>query len=291
MGAYEALTRRLRNVPSVRSETATFVSMTGAKANVIIGTNTVSLPLAGWYPPVVGMAVQVEWRAGRGIVTGPAKALNPVGTISGTGSPQATVTVDGTPYLLYIRTGYTPVVSDLVTINWATGVIEGKISGQATPAPPSGGGGSGGTSFTNLLVKAADSGRYQAGSGWWGDDPWASSSNDGIWTYLNRVRDAISGASITAVSIYLPLQQQLGNASIGTHAYPSIPGGAPSLASLQALALGNRSGWVALPTSFAAYLSAGGRGIGVRAPGGGFNKWTGTALDSLSGALRFSGTR
>lgn len=279
----------LDKIPSVRSITGVFVRMDGAFAVVNVGDSTITIPCVGFYPPAAGMVVQVEWRDGKPAVTGPARPLNPIGTIAATGSPRATVTVDGVSYLLYYRSGYSPSVGHTVEINWATGIIQGQVTGVDTPTqpdvkPP------GASSFSNLKVKARDSGRYQGS--WWGNsDPWASNSNDGIWTYGDRIKDAIKGATISRIEIYLPLLSRLGNCSIGTHPHASIPGGAPSISNLEALSLSNRSGWTRLPTSFASYLAAGGRGIGVTAPGGGLNKWRGVDLDSDSGALRFTGTR
>lgn len=285
MGATERLVAQLASIPSIRSMTGVFVRMDGPLAVVNVAESTITIPCVGFYPPAAGMTVQVEWRDGKPAVTGPARPLNPIGLITATGSPRATVTVDGVPYLLYYRSGYTPSVGHTVEINWATGIIQGQVTGVDTPTapdtkPPSG------SSFSNLKVRARDSGRYQGS--WWGNDPWASNSNDGIWVYGNRIRDAIKGATISRVEIYLPLISRLGNCEIGTHAYGAIPGGAPSLSN--ETDLDDRSGWVRLPTSWGSYLAAGGRGIGVTTDVG-LNKWRGTDLDADSGALRFTGTR
>jgi len=289
VGATRRIAAKLARVPSVRSMTGVFVEMDGPLAVVNVGDSTITIPCIGFYPPAAGMVVQVEWRDGRPAVTGPARPLNPIGTITATGSPRATVSVDGETYLLYYRSGYTPTVGHTVEINWATGIIQGQVTGVETPtapstAPPKP------SSFSGLKVKARSSGRYQGS--WWGDsDPWASNNNDGIWTYGNRIKDAIAGATITRVEIYLPLLQKLGNCSIGTHPHSAIPSGAPDISNLEALSSKQRDGWVRLPLSFATYLAAGGRGIGVTAPGGGLNKWRGVDRDSDSGALRFAGTR
>lgn len=182
----ETVARKFARQGSVNSETAVFVRMDGRFAVVNIGFSTVTVPCVGFYPPVVGMAVRVDWVNGSPTVTGPVTPLNPLGVISGTGAPKATVTVDGVEYMLFYRDGYTPVVGDPVEINWATGVIQGKVTGTETPPPPDETGG-GSESFT-VVVKARASGRWDYNwSNWWGDGaPWASNSNDGIWTYLNR---------------------------------------------------------------------------------------------------------
>jgi len=264
--------------------------MDGRFAVVNIGASTIPIPCDGFYPPVAGMSVRVDWVNGVAAVKGPVRPLNPLGKITATGSPRATATVDGTAYLLYYRSGYTPTLNDDVEINWATGIIQGKVTGVSTPDAPGENGGS--TAPFSLIVRAANSSRYQPGSGWWGNDPWASSSNNGIWVYGNRVKDAVGSGTVTSVDIYLPLIGEVGLASIGVHAHPSIPGGAPTIGSLSAMPLGRRNGWIRLPGSFGSYLAAGGRGIGVTAPGGGgYTRWRGTASDSLSGALRINGTR
>lgn len=281
--------RRLAEGGSARSGTGVFVRMDGRFAVVNIGESTVTIPCVGFYPPLPGMAVRVDWVNGSPAVTGPVKPLSPLGKITATGTPRATVTVDGVAYLLYYRSGYTPALNDDVEVNWATGIIQGKVTGLSSSTGP-GESGSSGSSF-DFVIRAGNSGRYQPGSGWWSNDPRASNSNSGIWTYENRVSDAVAGGNVATADIYLPLTKELGNASVGVHAHSNIPGGAPSITSLVPLALGNRAGWVRLPSGFGQYLAAGGRGIGMTAPGGGDNIWRGTALDPYSGALRLTGTR
>lgn len=285
MSNAETVARQLAARGSVRSETAVFVRMEGRLAVVNIGTSTVAIPCVGFSPPAVGMAVRVDWVNGSPAVKGPVTPLNPLGTITGAGSPKATVSVDGVEYMLYYHDGYVPVVGDLVEINWATAVIQAKLTGTDSPIPPiEGGAGSGPFQVT---VRALNSGRFE--SSWWGNDPWASAHNDGIWVYGDTVRDAVGSGTVTGIQIYLPLVQQVGVASIGVHPHHSIPGGAPSISSLVDLPQGQRSGWVGLPVSFGTYVAAGGRGIAVA--DGGYNIWRGTASDSLSGALLISGTR
>lgn len=286
------LARMFGESTSSRSETAVFVRMIGRLAVVNIGTSTVTIPCVGFYPPVVGMPVRVDWMNGSPAVTGPVRPLNPLGKITGTGNPLATVTVDGTAYTLPYRAGYTPTVNDDVEINWATGVIQGKVTAVVNPESP--GESTGGSTPFDVTVRASNSGRYQSGSGWWGNDPWASSSNQGIWVYGNRIRDAVGGGTVTACYVFLPLISQVGLASIGVHAHPSIPGGAPTIApgSLAPLPLGGRNGWIAVGASAGTYLAVGGRGLGVLAPGGGgYTRWRGTSADGMSGAVRLVGTR
>ncbi|WP_433584542.1 hypothetical protein [Microbacterium hydrocarbonoxydans] len=284
----EDVARRAAQLTTARTETGVFVKMDGRMAVVNIGLSTVTIPCVGFYPPVVGMAVRIDWVNGSPAVSGPVKPLSPLGKITATGNPRATVLVDGESYSLFYRSGYTPAINDQVEINWATGIIQGKVTGVDTPTTPGGGGG-GSTPF-EVVIRAANSGRYQ--TSWWSNDPRASNNNNGIWVYENRVPEGVgTTANIAAIDVYLPLLQELGNCSVGVHAHPTIPAGAPAISSLTPLAKGSRSGWVRLPLSFGVYVAAGGRGIGVSAPGGGDNIWRGTALDSYSGALRISGTR
>lgn len=286
----KAVQLQLAQQTSAQSQTGIFVRMDGRFAVVNVGQSTIIIPCVGFYPPVTGMPVRVDWVNGAAAVTGPVRPLNPLGTITATGSPRATVAVDGVSYILYYRSGYTPAVGHIVEINWATGIIQGQITGQESPEVPGESGG-GDTPFT-VTIRAANSGRYQPGSGWWGNDPWASSNNDGIWVYGNRIRDAVGSGTVTRADAYLPLISEVGLASIGVHSYASIPGGAPGIGTLSPMALGARNGWVRLPASFATFLAAGGRGIGVTAPGGGgYTRWRGTSSDSLSGAIRISGIR
>lgn len=287
MSNAETVARRLAEQTSARTEVAVFVRMEGRFAVVNIGTSTVTIPCVGFNPPVVGMPVRVDWVNGSPAVMGPSAPLNPLGVMSGTGSPKATVTVDGTEYMLYYRDGYTPTVGDQVEINWWTGIIQGKVTGTETPESP-GESPVGNVPF-DVVVRAQNSRRYQPGSGWWGSDPWASASNDGIWVYGNAVKDAVGSGTVTSIQIYLPLVQQVGVAAIGVHPHFSIPGGAPSIDALTDLPQGRRSGWQTLPPSFGTYVAAGGRGIAVA--NGGYNIWRGVASDSYSGALRLIGMR
>lgn len=286
----DVVARQLALQTSSRSETGVFVRMEGRLAVVNLGPTTVTIPCLGFTPPVAGMAVRVDWVNGSPVVTAPVRPLNPIGVITAAGTPRATVEVDGVSHLLPVMASYTPVNGDEVLIDWGghLGIIMGAIAAVDTPTAPGESGG--GVQGFTVEVRAANSGRYQSSSGWWNNSPRASLSNVGIWVYENRVKDAVGpGVTITAIDIYLPLQQQLGGATIGIHPHLVIPGGAPSITSKINLPLGSRSGWVGLPASFGQYVAEGGRGIGVA--DGGDNIWRGTAADPYSGALRISGVR
>lgn len=286
------LAAQVAAIPSVRSHTATFVRMESGLAVINTGDTQIRVPCVGYYPPRVNMAVQVEWRAGKPAVIGPAVTKNPIGEITGTGSPRAEVTVDGVAYLLPYEDWYTPNVSDVVSVDWQREVIVGKLSTspvpepEPPPPPPS-------VSRFDVTILASASGKYDYSfSNWWGgSEVWASNSNDGIWVYGNAVRDGVgASAVIEKVEILLPLTTEAGSCAIGVHDHFSIPGGAPNIQF--EIGLGVRRGWVQIPNDFGNYLLVGGRGIGVTAPTGGLNKWNGApSPDSWSGALRFQGTR
>src|SRR5690554_4119480 len=96
----DRLRRQIAAIPNVRSHTATFVRMDGGLAVINTGDTQIKVPCPGYFPPRAGMTVQVEWRGGFPSVVGPAVTRNPIGTITGTGSPLAEVTVDGVAYNL-----------------------------------------------------------------------------------------------------------------------------------------------------------------------------------------------
>lgn len=165
--------------------------------------------------------------------------------------------------------------------------MQGKITVESAPVdPPKKNTPPPKKTFKPIIIRATNSGSYR--SRWWTNQVWATDSNSGLWTYGTRVRDGLKGATVTKVEIYLPLITSLNVCNIGLHAYSRIPGGAPSFSSLTNLS--HRSGWQRLSLPWAAYLLGGGRGVGVTS-GNGFNKWHGTSEDSLSGALRFHGSR
>jgi hypothetical protein len=290
----DTLLEGIARIPDVGFQTARFVRMDGSLAVVNIGSNSVSLPCVGFYPPVPDMVVQLEKRGGQLIVTGPAKQLNPNGVMLSAGTPRADVDVDGVTFTLGMRAEYTPVVGDPVEINWTTGIIQGKVKGADVPAPPA----------QNLppasvvdgmLVQANDSSKFYGPTGaWTGSMPWASPSNTGAWFYPD-LRQSLAGITFTRpAEMFLPPVQLQGQVQVAVHSNVSRPGGAPAASGWTNIS--GTSGWVALPAGFAESLRDSGGGIAVRCSNG-FNKWQGLQPDSgvredkLSGALRFYGTR
>lgn len=284
MSADDRILDALSRIPDVGHLLGRFVRMDGALAVVNIGPNTVSIPASGFYPPATGMSVQIERRNGSLVIIGPSAQLNPIGKIVGPGAPKSVVLVDGLEYTLGMQAGYTAVMDDMVEINWATGIIQGKVTEVSTSEAPA-------TAvkqptfFKNLLVMAADSGNYWSGR-WNLNDPWASSNNRGAWFYNNRIRQALKGATVTRAEVYLPAIQLQGNVQLNLHPHASKPGGSPSFSSPSGI---GARGWVTLPSGFTAALMSGG-GVGVTSSNG-FNKFRGVGADKLSGAMRFTGHR
>src|SRR3546814_7968063 len=161
------------------------------------------------------MTVQVEWRDGKPAVIGPAVTRNPIGEITGTGSPKAEVTVDGVVYLLPYESWYEPVVSDVVSVDWQREVIVGSLStAPVTPDEPvSPGGGS--TPFdVNILAGASGKWSTTYGNYFGGSEVWAGNTTHGVWVYGNALRDGVGpSATISRVWINLPLISQVGNCS------------------------------------------------------------------------------
>ena len=283
--ATEQIQAKLATIPDVGSKLGTFVRMSGMLAVVNVGLSSVTIPVSGFYPPIEGMSVQLERRNGQLIVTGPSQQLPALGVMTSAGTPKATVMAGGVEYTLGMRDTYTPTIGDDVEINWFSGLIQGKVKGltvalepeENQPVPPS--------RFENLLIQAADSGSYI--SRWWTNDVYNGDNNTGAWFYGSRVADALRGATVSKIEIYLNPRQASGNSpQVGTHTSGSKPGG--NVAVSGQVALEPRSGWVELEPSWAAVLQSGG-GIGVTRSG--YTIWRGTGSDALSGALRFTGTR
>jgi len=282
---HDLILNRLATIPDVGHKLGVFVGMSGVLAVVNVGDRSVTIPCSGFYPPVAGMSVQLERRNGSLIVTGPAVQLQPLGVITAGGTPKCVVMVGGVEYTLGYRVGYTPVIGDNVEINWTTGVVQGKVTALADVVTPASNPDVGPVAFSNLVVQAADSGSFI--SRWWTSDVYNGDSNRGAWFYGNRVRDALRGATLRKVEIFLPARLMSGYApQVGLHGSASKPSGNVSVSSQ--IALEPRSGWVLLPLSFGVALQSGG-GIGVTPSG--YNIWRGKASDAYSGALRFSGTR
>jgi len=280
--------RKLAAQTSARSETGQFVRMEGRFAVVNIGTSTVTIPCTGVYPPRSGLPVRVDWVNGSPAVTGLVTPRSPFGTITATGTPLATVLVEGNTYQLNTMEPYAPTIGDQVAVDWDRYLILGKMTGVSQPETPPENETPDPKPF-ELVVRAQASGRFNSSGRWGNSDVWASNTTRGLWVYGDAIKSAVAGASVSSVDIYLPLSQQVGTAAIGFHEYGALPGFFPTILDAVNLPIGSRSGWVRIPNWSA--LALGQRGVGVFAPSGGYTIWRGVAADPLSGALRFRGTR
>jgi hypothetical protein len=292
----ENIARALASIPAVTAKTGTFVGMDGLLAVVNVGASSLKLPIEGRYTLIPGEPVRVQAVAGGYRVTGPTRSRNPRGEVvadSTVDDPlKAVVQVDGVDYELGWNGAYTPMVGDVVIIHWDSLTIIGEESAAPTaeapgtqPGPTS--------SFDNLLVQAAQSGRYYGGT-LRGDDVWASPSNSGAWFYSGRT-SALAGAHVTRSEINLPLfyDANYGGgdlARVGLHTNRDRPGTTPTLSSL--VTLSPESGWVRLPDGWGNLLRDNPDwGVGVDVPSSGFFRWRSVQSDPMSGALRFAGTR
>lgn len=284
------VTRQLAEILPVQSKLGVFVKRDGIKAVVNIGLTTVTLPFVGMYLPPTGHPVQLEMRDGQLVVSGPARPLPGVGKITGTGSPRATVTAWGVPYLLPYRSGYTPVMGHDVEIAWTAdgGVIQGQVTATSDVVAPGTNPGGGGGAFHPSPFTAIDSGSRYSSGGWVNSDVYASSSMTGGWFYGSKIRDTIpDAATITLARIYLsPRQTQFGPPRLQVHTSPSKAGALTWVGSYYEL--GSRSGWVSIPVGFIDYLKVNPGGLGMNH--GGYDVYRGVPADGLSGALDIAWT-
>lgn len=285
------ITRRLSEIPTVDSKVGIFVSRTGNRAKVNVGTSSVDLPFVGLYLPPPGHPVQIGTVNGQVSVTGPARPLPGTGRVTATGSPRATVTAWGVTYVLPYHTSYTPTLNDDVAIVWSAdgGLITGKVSATSNVVPPDANGGASGGFFHPAPFTAIDSGTYRSGSGWWTNTVRAN-VDDGAWFYGSKIKDTIpDNAVIASAQIYLPIQQIVVNApgQLRLHTHPAKPAGAPTFTGSSS-PLSAVAGWRDIPLSFIDFLKVNDGGIGF--DGGG--QWVnyGVASDQLSGALDISWT-
>lgn len=281
----------LQSIPVVGAFTGVFVRMDGDLAIVNLNATQIRVRCDGWNPPVMGQFVRLESVAGAVRVVGPAQTAQADGVVQSVAGSVVTVLVNGTPFKFRFLSSFTPTSGDTVVIDWSSGTVLGKAgTGPPPPVPPPNPG-TGGEAFTDLVILSTGSGRFD--TRWWGNgDPWATNGNKGCWFFSGGFSALAGVTSFKTVEVFLPLLKQLGNASIGLHAYPNQPASAPSITSLTALPVNGRNGWVRLPDAWGAHLRDNPtHGIGVTAPGGGDNQWAGRPSNHLSGAVRFAGTR
>lgn len=286
----DVVQRKFAEVSRTRSLTAVFVGMVGPLARVNVQGSTVDVRCDGWNPPIPGMPVRVDVTNGQMRVTGPALTLPARAEVledidSGT---KARITDGVSEWVLPVMAPYVPVPTDVVVVNWQSGHVLGEeaaapVQEKPSETPPES------APFDNLLIQAAQSGKYDLdwGNWWGGSEVWASNNNHGAWFYAGRF-GALAGAQIGSMEIYLPLISAVGSCAIGLHTDSAFPGGPPNI--LGPIPLDQRGGWVSLPAEWGATLRDNPSwGVGVLAPTGGLTKWVG--VPGMSGALRFSGSR
>lgn len=275
----------IATIPTLDTKTAVFVSRSGNLVVVNIGETSVTVPFVGISLPPPGHPVQLQTQNRQLMVTGAARPLPGVGTITATGSPKATVSAWDTSYTLAYLPSYTPVLGDQVAISWSAdgGLIQGSMSAAPVVVAPTPNAPSGPTRFTPPPFTATGSGSFGYG-GWTKPDVWASDSFTSGWWYGSKIRDSIpDNAQIISASIYLNPRQVSGAAPrLQVHTSEGRPGGALTFTGAQHMP-GTRSGWVPIPTAFIDYLKGSPGGVGVNH--GGYTIWRGTQADAQSGAI------
>ena len=285
-GNNDLVRARLAEIPKVAQKTAIFVRRDGLDAVINVGDTTVQVPFVGLYLPPAGHAVQLDFRDGRWVCSGPATPLPGEGTVTVAGSPRATVTAWGETYTLRHRSSYTPVFGDLVELIWSAdeGIIGGKLSAASSNVPPAEAGASGPQRFHPDPFPAGDSGTWRSGSGWWTRTVRAN-VDDGAWFYGTTIKDTIPDSAVpVSARIYLPVQTIVINApgQLRLHTHAFKPAGAPTFTGA-AQATPAVSGWHDIPLSWVDFLKANDGGIGF--DGGGQWVCAGSDTDGLSGAL------
>lgn len=279
----ELVAEQFARVPEQQSLVGTFVSQSGAVAQVVQGDSLLAVKSSaqGLIP---GDSVRLERRGGDLILLGPVRDRATTGRVTVT-SP---LTVEypngsGVTATLTKNSSYSPVVNDVVLIDWSSGgSVVCKLDAVPTTTTPDTPATAAPKTF-DVTFTALDSGAYQSGYGWRTNDVWSSASNLGAWFYGSKIRDTIpDAATILTARIFLPLSQQLGAAPFGRHASATRPGGAVSFSATSTLS--SLTGWVSIPTTLIDHLKSNTGGLGFDY--GGYNIWRGTQKDGLSGAVR-----
>ncbi len=288
--AYEQIRDELAQVPRVRRQPGRFIGQDGNLGIVEVGDQTVRIPMVG-YLPHPGTPVWVETQNGRTVCTGSSYQFSPYGTIlsAPAGNLVRVQPDDGPELTLPYRSGLSLSSGNRVEINPVTRVVQGLIS--MVPAPPAAEGGSGsGTTFRDLLVQATESGTSNGGS-YWQNNVNCDSAAGGAWFYGSRLVNALKGATLTRVELFLPrIYSNFSAPTLRLHGSATRPGsGLPSFNSSHNA--GAASGWIALPLSWGDAMRDAIQGVGFAPTVGVFASWRGTSADSMSGALRFAGTR
>jgi hypothetical protein len=253
---------------------------------------------------------QDDWMVVVGAVT---QWLPPHGTVTGSTATAVTVSVPGHGSVtLPFLASYSPTNGDVVAIMWhgttRHGVVVGKLSTSPTtqevpapkPNPPLPQPRTGTTTFPARSVGTYRSGTWRTdanGDVIQGTAPGYPGANEGAWFYHGAIKQTLSGATVTAASIYL------GRTSGGVYAGQAChlqrvtnntrPGGALTFSGAVddvSLAVG-QTGWFSISTAIVQALVTSGGSIGIRAPSGPYMRMYGLSKSSSAGALRISWRR
>lgn len=281
-------TELLSTIPSLSFSIGTYVSTNSDGALLVnFGEGPVACISGGVYAPIPGDSVRVLRTSAGTVVLGPSRPRSATGTIKTLGSPTVVVTTSIGDVLMPWLTSYTPVVGELVAIDWAAG---GIVLGKVTAVPGTGAGPApippGPVTDYSVDFRATDSGSY--GSSWFTNEVYCSSSNIGAWFYGTTIEGTISDfATILSVEVFVPEtynQFPASLATIGLHSLTS-KSGVPVVSSAVTISAG--TGWKSLPASFGDALKLG-TAWGLGTNHGGYHKFAARSSDADSGLLRIA---
>lgn len=282
-------TEAFAQLPAAEWLPAQFVSQAGLYAIVNQADTSFQVRSVSQYPPIPGEAVRLERRGGEWVMLGPSVPRSPTGKVIATGTPQCTVEYppgSGVTKQMPYNPNYTPVVNDLVLLNWESfGAVVCALTALPGSTVPVENGPVGPIEYHPEPFTAIDSGSQRAGD-WWTPTVRAGDPTSGGWFYGSKIKDTIPDAAvINRARIYLPLiYDPYGyDAFLGTHPNATKPGSG-ALAISGSYRLPARSDWVDIPTSYIDTLKANDGGLGF-VFGLGYETWQSVAADGLSGAL------
>lgn len=281
----------LAGIPEQQNLAATFVSQSGAIAQVLQpgGAATIPARMTTQYPIIPGDPVRLARKNGELVVLGPTKSRDATGKIISAGATTCVVEYpsgSGVLATMPFNSAYTPVANDIVLIDWSAkgGVVVAELTELPTFTTPSPSGSAGAQTYHPEPFTALQSGSFRNGA-WWTTDVYSSINNIGAWFYGSKIKDTIpDSATILSARIYLPRREVLASGSpmLGRHPSATRPAGTVVVSATSAIAAG-ATGWTSIPTSLIDNLKSSTGGIGF--DHGGYTIWHGVSTDGLSGAL------